>query len=254
MIRAAALLCALSAVPALAGAGSAARDLAAQGSEAYRNGRFPEAVDRYQRALREAPGSADLWFNLGNAYYRSGKSGQAAMCYEKALALDPHHEDARANLGIVHRRVGLEKARQELGLPNEGFWARLARRIAPDEVAIAFLALYYAFFGALVWRHFLRPGTARSLLGLSALLLFAVNVALGGFFAYRVYRQERVAEGVILEPKVSLMQPAAGSWKSVRSLPEALRVRILSRNEGWVEIRLPGGLSGYVREAQIGTL
>ena len=50
------------------------------------------------------------------------------------------------------------------------------------------------------------------------------------------------------------MEPHAGAWKSVRSLPEGLRVRILARSEKWVEIQLSGGLSGYVREGQVGAI
>lgn len=229
-------------------------ELLRQGNAAYRAGKYAEAVDRYQRAIDAGARAADVHHNLGTAYYRLGRTGQAILHFEKALALQPRHEDARVNLSIARRRAGLEKAEQELGLPQEGFWRRLARRVTTDEVAVVFLVLYYLFFGALVARHLLRPGPARSLMGLAALSLLALVLAVGGFFAYRVHIEERFVDGVLLEEKVALMEPHGGQWKSVRSLPEGLRVRVLSRSEKWVQVRLPGGLSGYVRREQVGEI
>jgi tetratricopeptide (TPR) repeat protein len=248
LVAAVALGCAL---PALA---APVRNLLAAGHAAYKEGRYAEAADRYQRAIEAGATGADVFYDLGSAYYRLGKTGRAVLAFERALSREPRHEDARVNLAIAHRRLGLEKAVQELGLPREGLLRRLARATTADEVAMAFLAVYYLFFAVLALRHFRRPGTARSLLGLAALTLLLCSLTLGSFFAYRVYRQERVTEGVILEPKVSLMEPHAGTWKAVRSLPEGLRVAIETRNESWVKIRLPGGLSGFVRESQVESL
>jgi hypothetical protein len=225
-----------------------------EANRAYQEGRYAEAVDGYQRAERAGGASADLFYNLGTAYYRLGRLGPAILAFEKALARAPRHEDARANLAVARRQAQLDKAEQELSLPREGVWARLSRSVSSDEVALVFLTLYYLFFLALAVRHFLRPGATRSITGFVALVLLVLVLAAGGFFSYRVYRQERVTEGILLEGKVALMEPHAGSWKSVRSLPEGLRVRILGRSEKWVEIRLSDGLSGYVREGQVGAI
>jgi len=248
-----ALLVALASAPAPAAAQSAA-ELLREGHRAYREDRYPEAADRYQRAIRAGAVSADVHYDLGNAYYKLGRNGQAALAYERALRLDPRHEDAQANLHVVQRRTGYEKAVQELGIPREGIWVRLARSVTANETAVALLVVWLLFFVVLFVRHFRPPGSARSLLGLAGLVLFVLALAAGGFFGYRVYRAERVTEGVILEPKVALMEPQGGAWKAVRSLPEGLRVRILARNESWVQVRLPGGLSGFVRDAQVGQL
>jgi tetratricopeptide (TPR) repeat protein len=244
------LLCASAA----AFAGTTPPDLVAEGTQAYREGRFADAIDRYERAVQAGAGSADVHYNLGNAYYKLGRSGAAILSYEKALSRDPGHEDARANLAVVERRLELEKARQELGIPHEGFWARMNRRYTPNDLTIVFLILYYALFGALMARQFLRPRTARTVLGLAAATLGALTLTAGAFFAYRVYLQERVSEGIVLQGKVALMEPHGESWKSVRMLPEGLRLRILTRNEGWVQVRLAGGLSGYVKEGQVGEI
>ena len=154
----------------------------------------------------------------------------------------------------MRRHVDLEKQSQELGVGPEGFWRRFARTFTTDEAAIFFLALYYLFFGALSARRFFQPGTVRSLLTIGSFALLIFAIAGGSIFAYRLYQQERTSEGVILEPKVALMEPHKGAWKAVRQLPQGLRVRIQSQNDRWVQIRLANGLSGYVRKAELGSL
>lgn len=224
------------------------------GNEAFQRGQFAQAIDRYQRAIVAGGESADGYYNLGTAYYRLGRHGQAVLYLEKSLALSPRAGDARANLAIVRRHLDLDKQMQELGIASEGFWRRFGRSFTLDEVAIGFLSLYFLFFGALIGRRFVAAGTARSLLTLGAVLLITLTTLAGSFFAYRLYRQERAREGIVLEAKTPLMEPQGGSWKSVRALPEGLRVRIESHNDRWVQIRLPNGLSGYVKTAQLGAI
>ena len=46
--------------------------------------------------------SANLFYDLGNAYFRHGDFGRAILNYDRALRLDPHHPEADANLRIAH--------------------------------------------------------------------------------------------------------------------------------------------------------
>src|SRR5438045_7104192 len=88
----------------------------AKANEAYSAGRFQEAVEGYQSLASSGQWSANLFYNLGNAWFRLGNFGEAILNYERALALDPHHPEAAANLVLVRdearalelRRNGLE--------------------------------------------------------------------------------------------------------------------------------------------------
>ena len=73
-----------------------ARDPAWRGAAAYRAGDYAASA----QALREAKGS-DAAYNLGNALAREGKYQDAIQAYDRALKLDPANADAKANRQAV---------------------------------------------------------------------------------------------------------------------------------------------------------
>src|SRR6266403_706357 len=70
-------------------------------NQEYAQGRFKEAIDQYEALARSGQWSANLFYDLGNAYFRTGDFGRAILNYERALALERHHPEAAANLQIA---------------------------------------------------------------------------------------------------------------------------------------------------------
>src|SRR6266576_4225228 len=70
-------------------------------NQEYTQGHFKEAISGYEALIRSGQWSANLFYDLGNAYFRVGDLGRAILNYERALALDRHHPEADANLRIV---------------------------------------------------------------------------------------------------------------------------------------------------------
>src|SRR6185436_15369133 len=57
------------------------------GDALYREGRYAEAADSFQQAVRMNPKSAIKYRNLGDAYARLGQRGKATQAYERAVEL-----------------------------------------------------------------------------------------------------------------------------------------------------------------------
>src|SRR5204862_2503789 len=70
-------------------------------NQEYAEGHFKEAIDRYEALVRSGQWSANLFYDLGNAYFRTGDFGRAILNYERSLALERHHPEAAANLQIA---------------------------------------------------------------------------------------------------------------------------------------------------------
>jgi tetratricopeptide (TPR) repeat protein len=68
----------------------------------YRNGRYDEAREAYERAAKLAPDLGDdLYFKLGNIAYKKRDRDRARSNWGRATALNPAHELAKANLEML---------------------------------------------------------------------------------------------------------------------------------------------------------
>ena len=68
----------------------------------YRNGRYDDAREAYERAVKLAPELGDdLYFKLGNLAYRRRDHERARESWRRATELNPGHELARANLEML---------------------------------------------------------------------------------------------------------------------------------------------------------
>jgi tetratricopeptide (TPR) repeat protein len=68
----------------------------------YRNGRYEDAREAYERAAKLAPDLGDdLYFKLGNLAYKRRDKSLARESWSRATTLNPAHELARANLEML---------------------------------------------------------------------------------------------------------------------------------------------------------
>jgi tetratricopeptide (TPR) repeat protein len=68
----------------------------------YRNGRYEEAREAYERAAKLAPDLGDdLYFKLGNIAYKRRDHDRARASWAQATTINPGHELARANLQML---------------------------------------------------------------------------------------------------------------------------------------------------------
>ena len=133
----------------------------AKANEAYGAGRFQEAVEGYQSLVDSGQWSANLFYDLGNAWFRFGNFGEAILNYERALALDPHHPESDANL-----RIARDEARA-LELRTQGF-ARYVEDGTSTQYSIAASVAFWIALFAAARLFFLRRRSA----GLVALIIF----------------------------------------------------------------------------------
>lgn len=72
------------------------------GDLCYRSGRFDQATESYERAVRLAPDLGDeVYFRLGNLAYRRGDLEGARQHWGRTIGLNPAHQLARANLDTL---------------------------------------------------------------------------------------------------------------------------------------------------------
>jgi tetratricopeptide (TPR) repeat protein len=127
-----------------------------EGRKAYERGQYQQALEAFDRAKQELPGSAAVEYNRGNALYKlnrheeaaaaykratemnrgelgandyynmgnalsqAGKRDDAVRAYRQALLKDPQHERARRNLERVLRQVPPPQDNPDAGSDGDG--------------------------------------------------------------------------------------------------------------------------------------
>ncbi len=72
------------------------------GDALYGAGKYDEALEAYQRAIKLNPALGDdVYCKLGNIRYKWQEKDQAMAYWERALALNPDNQSLRANLDLV---------------------------------------------------------------------------------------------------------------------------------------------------------
>jgi Tfp pilus assembly protein PilF/2-polyprenyl-3-methyl-5-hydroxy-6-metoxy-1,4-benzoquinol methylase len=86
--------------------GRTAGALIDEGNALEEQGRFGEAMARYDAAVRTDPQCARAHLNRGNIFFASAQIQEARTAYDLAVAIDPHYPGAHFNLGNLNARVG----------------------------------------------------------------------------------------------------------------------------------------------------
>ncbi|HEY9449362.1 MAG TPA: tetratricopeptide repeat protein, partial [Gemmatimonadaceae bacterium] len=72
------------------------------GDALYRAGRYEDALESYQRAIKSDPALGDdVYFKAGNIRFKWRERDEAIACWERALELNPENDTVRANLDLA---------------------------------------------------------------------------------------------------------------------------------------------------------
>ena len=209
----------------------------AKANQAYSEGRFQEAVDGYQDLVKSGQLSANLFYDLGNAWFRLGNFGEAILNYERALALDPHHPEASANLVLVR-----DEARA-LELKRTGLERYIEAGTSAQYSIAASIAFWVTLFGAARLLFSRRRSAA-----LVSLLILSAVVFAGAVFA--LYSLESGSKGedlaIVTGKKIEARLATADNASSVLALPPGSEIRVLSQRGDWLYAALPNDLRGWI--------
>jgi tetratricopeptide (TPR) repeat protein len=86
--------------------GLSSADAMKQGNDLYGQGKFAEAAQMYQQALKADSTNVSARVNLGNAYFALDRLDDAAREFTTASQASPNDADIHSNLGAVLLRQG----------------------------------------------------------------------------------------------------------------------------------------------------
>jgi tetratricopeptide (TPR) repeat protein len=209
----------------------------AKANQEFAQGHFKESISGYEALIRAGQWSANVFYDLGNAYFRTGDFGRAILNYERALALERHHPEATANLQIARDEAhALEIQPSSL--------ERYLQFASVNEYSIAAATAFWLAIFAMFALFFKQRRSARAIaVSICCLLVLAVAV-------YAIFTLERGSKGqalaVVTGKDVQARLATADTANSVLALPAGSEIKILSTRGDWIYAALPNNLRGWI--------
>jgi len=218
------------------------------GNSAYKEGKYEEAIENYEKVSDSGLESGNIYYNLGNSYFKKGKSGKAVFNYEKAFFFMPSDNDLMSNYEYVLASLNLDL--QYFGTWPVRFANVLFEGATIDLLTVLLSAIYFLAVALLICSLFF-PGLKR---GINVFLLFLSVV----FALSAVSLNSKITylnKGAIVISKVAdaRFEPTE-SGTTYFKLTEGGKVEILEKNENWYKIKRPDNKMGWVQKTDVGSL
>jgi hypothetical protein len=242
--RAVLLAGAILAGPVLPARADSPEEMFDAASRAYEQGHWDAAADGFRGLLRYGFADPRLEYNLANSEYKRGHLGEAILHYERARRLAPADPDIAANLAVAKTKIR-DVVEEDDGGGALHFLRGAQDRLGVGAQAAMFLLGVWLLAGIVTWCGS-RAGGFTPAWGWTLAGTFLLTLVV--FLSWRSSwaRLEGTPRAVVLKASVDALAGPGLNNASLFTLHEGIAVTIQSEREGWLQVSLPNGLTGWV--------
>lgn len=216
-----------------------------KGTELYSSGNYNEALNLWIDVFNNGYRSAELEFNIGNAYFKLNNLPGAILFFERAHLLKPADEDINYNLEIsktlvVDRFVEIPELffirwyNFVALLLSTNAWAKIS--ITAFILSLIFLSIYF----------YSKRYNLKVIGFWLTVLLFIVSASSLAFSARNRSMVSDSHKAIIFSPLVNGKSSPDNSGTDLFVLHEGTKVSVEDEVGEWREIRLSDGNKGWV--------
>lgn len=217
-----------------------------KGNNKYQKGKYEAAVSAYKQILDSGYTSAEVYYNLGNAYYKNHRYDQAILYYERAKLLAPNDEDIKHNIELARKQTTdkIEKV-PEFFLSK---WMNyLTHTLSVNQWALISAIGFILFLGFLT----IYFGSGRILLKKYAfwlsLVLLIISIS-GYIFSRNHYQKIQDSDhAIITTGAVNVVSEPIPNSKKLFVIHRGTKVKIENCRNEWCKIKLPNGNAGWIK-------
>ncbi|MEA3385751.1 MAG: SH3 domain-containing protein [Thermodesulfobacteriota bacterium] len=223
---------------------SESEELFFSSNQAYRQGRFQEAIDGYGRLIRSGHKDGNLYYNLGNAYFRMDQLGRAILNYERARLLIPGDADLNFNINYARDKT-LDAVSESQDLVSMTFfWLK--------DLSLAKLLWGFAVLNLLLWTTLLiRLFFKFEWTYYACLISIILWIIAGASFGLKWCRLNTDNRAVILEQEVNILAGPDIRDTVLFKLHAGTIVHYERSEDGWSLVSLPDKKRGWVKAGSV---
>jgi tetratricopeptide (TPR) repeat protein len=221
-----------------------------QGNALYNDGKYAEAIDKYQRILDSGQHSSELYYNMANAHYKLNNVAPSIFYYEKALQLKPEDEEILNNLSYAQKMtIDAIEAQPEVGFSK--YLKLLINYFSYDTWAKLSLAFMFVFVFLFITYYF-SNNTAKkrmAFIGFTSSLFIMSLTLLLAFQKHTLDKKNNPA--IVFAQEASIKNGPNNESEELFQLHEGTKVQVIENFENWTKIKLPDGKIGWIYQEHI---
>ena len=205
---------------------------------------YDDAIVKYESILKDGYESAELYYNLGNAYYRSEQLGKSIWAYSNALVIAPRNRDVAHNLAIANAqivdRIEMPKSfifitfyRLFKSIMTTYEWILIGSFLIFIK-SIHFSVMKFGLFGGKMYK-------------MTSTILISLIILVHIFSLDSYIDKQRKNSAVVISNNVNAYSgPFYGSSSILFQINEGIKVDISNQQKDWLEIILIDGKKGWI--------
>lgn len=229
-------------------------ELQRQVIEAYNAGQYETVISLLEKEKEEqlAQGieSADLYYNLGNAYFRDNEIAKAILYYERALLLKPSDKDIRHNILYANTRIEDKITPANTFFLSE--WMKTLQETKSSDGWTWFAVCCFLTLIAMLFLFFFSKKIAFKQIAFYAGIVLVVLIIAGNVFAYRQKSDiEHRDHAIIMSPTAVVRSSPDRNSNQVFTLHAGTKVKITKDDRDWCEIEIASGNVGWIEKDKL---
>lgn len=219
--------------------------LKSRADSAYIAKEYVLAAQVYEEVLSLGYTSAEVLYNLGNAYFRMGEMPKAVLNYERALRLSPADEDIIMNLRLANLQVKDKIEVLPEVLPVR-IWNRVLSLLSMDHWAwVSIIGLLLTVVCVVLYFTQYEPRVRMVGFFGAILMLMVLGLGLSGAMHQRnvLMHDDRA---VIFTPTLNAHAGPDSTSGLLFVVHQGTVVQVTQELNGWFRIRLKDGNVGWV--------
>ncbi len=220
------------------------------GNNLYKEGKYDEAIEHYQKILNQNYFSFELYYNLGNAYYKKKEFPKAILYYEKAKKINANDEELNHNLKLANTHIK-DKVDELPQLFISNFYSELIKSKTADAWGwLAIKTMLLALAGFLLFlfsSNYLLKKTG--FWGGITILIFSLIFAALGFEQKK--NEEDNSYAILMVPVANVLASPDEKATRLFVIHEGIKVKINKKENDWLHIKLSNGNSGWIKATDV---
>ena len=221
-------------------------------NDLYTNGNYQMAVEGYQSILNSGFESAELFYNIGNAFYKLNNIPESNFFYEKARSVSPTDEDILINLSYA-QNLRIDKIEKLPITQTQNLKINILNLLSERGLSVLLIILaWIACVSFVLYLSVNNSGNKRIFFTQFIILMIGFIVVFTINYEKKNLNNEKFA--IIYDKEIEVWSEPNKISELKFLLHEGTKVKQVDTIQDWFNIQLENGTLGWIQSSSIKTL